>query len=161
MGLEAKLGFSGGTSGKEPTCSAGDLRDTGSIPGLGRFPGEGHGNLLQFSCLENPMNKGAWQSIVHGVTKSWTQLKRQHACIQRQHDDWNLPIQCPAGLSRPIYLNPSRLSSSKPTPTPVSFPFSAPSCRVRDLICFILPRLARLSHMSSPCKRLINVIEKK
>ena len=47
----------------------------GLIPGLGRSPGEGHGNPLQYSCLENPMNRGPLQAIVHRVTKSWTQLK--------------------------------------------------------------------------------------
>ena len=76
MGLEAKLGFSGGTSGKEPTCSAGDLRDTGSIPGLGRSPGEGHGNLLQYSFPSNPMDRGAWQPTVHRVPESPTRLKQ-------------------------------------------------------------------------------------
>ena len=48
--------------------------DEGSIPGLGRFPGEGHGNPLQYSCLENSMDRGTWQATVHGITKSWTQL---------------------------------------------------------------------------------------
>ena len=53
--------------GKESTCSAGDL---GLIPGLGRSPGEGNGNPLQCSCLENSMDRGAWRATVHGVTKS-------------------------------------------------------------------------------------------
>ena len=48
----------------------------GSITGLGRFPGEGHGNPLQYSCLENPMDRGAWQAIVHSVAKSQTCVKR-------------------------------------------------------------------------------------
>ena len=48
--------------------------DTGSIPGLGRCPGEGHGNPLQYSCLEDSMDRGAWQATVHGVTESQTQL---------------------------------------------------------------------------------------
>ena len=52
-------------------CNVGDL---GSIPGLGRSPGEGNGNPLQYSCLENPMDRGAWWAIVHGVAKSWTRL---------------------------------------------------------------------------------------
>ena len=52
--------------------NAGDIRDRGSIPGLGRFPGGGHGNPLQYSCLENPMSRGAWVVTVHRVTKSWT-----------------------------------------------------------------------------------------
>ena len=50
----------------------------GSVPGLGRFPGGGNGNLLQYSCLENPMDKGAWYAIAHRVTKSQTWLKRPH-----------------------------------------------------------------------------------
>ena len=54
---------------EESTCQAGDV---GSIPGLGRSPGEGNGNPLQYSCLENPMDKGAWQVIVHEVAKGWT-----------------------------------------------------------------------------------------
>ena len=54
---------------KESTCNAGDL---GSIPGLGRSPGEGSGNPLQYSCLENPMDRGAWQATVHEIAKSWT-----------------------------------------------------------------------------------------
>ena len=54
---------------EESTCQAGDV---GSIPGLGNSPGEGNGNPLQYSCLENPMDKGAWQVIVHEVAKGWT-----------------------------------------------------------------------------------------
>ena len=59
--------FLGGSEGKESSCNAGDQ---GSIPGSGRSPGEGNGNPLQYSCLENSMDKGAWQAIVRGVTKS-------------------------------------------------------------------------------------------
>ena len=54
---------------KNPPANAGDREDTGSIPGLGRSPGVGHGNLFQYSCLENPMDRGTWRAIVHGVTK--------------------------------------------------------------------------------------------
>ena len=57
---------------KNPPASAGDVRDAGSIPGLGRSPGGGHGNPLQYSGLENPMDRGAWRSTVHRVTKSQT-----------------------------------------------------------------------------------------
>ena len=53
--------------GKNLPASAGDVRDAGSIPVLGRSPGEGHGNALQHSCLENPMDRVAWWAIVHGV----------------------------------------------------------------------------------------------
>ena len=55
---------------KNLPANAGDLRDMGSIPGSGRSPGEGQGNPLHYSCLENPMDRGAWWPIVHGVTKS-------------------------------------------------------------------------------------------
>ena len=55
---------------KNLPASAGDRRDMGLIPGSGRSPGGGHGNPLQYSCLENPMDRGAWQIMVHGVTKS-------------------------------------------------------------------------------------------
>ena len=59
---------------KTPSVNVGDIRDVGSIPGPGRSPGEGHGNPLQYSCLENPLDRGAWQATVHMVSKSWTRL---------------------------------------------------------------------------------------
>ena len=61
---------------KNLPANAGDLRDTGSIPGLGRSPGGLYGNSLQYSCLENPMDGGGWWAIVHRVTQSQTQLKQ-------------------------------------------------------------------------------------
>ena len=60
---------------KNLPANAGDIRDVGLIPGLGRSPGGGHGNPLQYSCLENPMDRETWWATVHRVTKSWTQLK--------------------------------------------------------------------------------------
>ena len=65
------LDFPGGSDGKASACNAGDL---GSTPGLGRSPGEGNGNALQYSRLENPMDRGAWWATVHGVKKSRTRL---------------------------------------------------------------------------------------
>ena len=62
-------GFPGGSDGKESACNAGD---PGLIPGSGRSPGKGNGNLLQYSFLENSMDRGAWWAIVHGVTKGQT-----------------------------------------------------------------------------------------
>ena len=59
---------------KNPPANAGDVRDRGLVPGAGRSPGEGHGNPLQYSCLENPMDGEAWWATVHGVAKSWTRL---------------------------------------------------------------------------------------
>ena len=61
---------------KNPLANAGDIRDVGSIPGLGRSPRGGHGNPLKYSCMENPMDIGAWWAIAQRVTKSWTQLKQ-------------------------------------------------------------------------------------
>ena len=63
--------YPGGSVDKESTCNEGDL---GLIPGLGRFPGGGHGNPLQYSCLGNSMDRGAWRATVHGFTKSQTRL---------------------------------------------------------------------------------------
>ena len=57
---------------KNLSANTGDARDVDLTPGLGRSPGEGNGNPLQYSCLENPMDRGAWQAAVHGVTKSQT-----------------------------------------------------------------------------------------
>ena len=67
--LKSQKGFPGGSEVKASACNAGDL---GLIPGLGRSPGEGNGNPLQYSCLENPMDGGAWWATVHGVAKSQT-----------------------------------------------------------------------------------------
>ena len=77
------MGFPCSSAGKEFACNA---RDTCSIPGLGRSPGRGHGNPFQYICLENPVDRGAWQATVHRVTKSWTRLKRlrmhsMHSCF--------------------------------------------------------------------------------
>ena len=66
--VEVLSGFPSGSDGKESTYDVGDL---GSIPGLGKSPGEGNGYPLQYSCLENPMDRGAWRAIVHKVAKSW------------------------------------------------------------------------------------------
>ena len=64
------LGFPGGSAVKNPCARAGDTGDLGSVPGSGRSPGEGNGNPFQYSCLENPMDRGVWQATVHGVAKS-------------------------------------------------------------------------------------------
>ena len=66
--LSNLLGASGDSHGKEFVCNAGEL---GSIPGLGRSPGDGNGHLPQYSCLENSMDREVWQAAAHGVVKSW------------------------------------------------------------------------------------------
>ena len=68
------LGFPGGSVVKESACSAGDTEDAGSIPGSARSPGGGNANPLQYSCLENFMNRGAWWSTAHGVANSSTRM---------------------------------------------------------------------------------------
>ena len=67
---------------KNLPSNAGDIRDMDSIPGLGRSSGERNGNSLQYSSLENPMDRGAWQATVHGVTKSQTQLSSDHSVLK-------------------------------------------------------------------------------
>ena len=62
-------GFPGGSDDKQSVCNAGDM---GSIPGLERSPGEGNGNPLHYSCLENPMDREAWWATIHGIAQSWT-----------------------------------------------------------------------------------------
>ena len=79
IGVYLRTGFPGGLEGKESACNAGDLS---SIPGLGRFPGEGNGYSLQFSCLENPMDRGTLWGTVHVVTRSQIQLNDLHFTLQ-------------------------------------------------------------------------------
>ena len=79
------MGCPGGSVGKELTCNAGDTGDVGSIPGSGRSPEGGHGNPLQYSCLEIPMDRGPCQANVHRVTKNRTWLKQLSMCAQACH----------------------------------------------------------------------------
>ena len=74
----SSMDFTGGSDGKESACTAGDL---GSLPGLKRSPGGGHGNPLQYSCLQNPMDIGAWQATVLRVTKSQTRQVTEYAAF--------------------------------------------------------------------------------
>ena len=82
------VGFLNGAVVKNLPANAGDTRDAGCISGLGRFPGVGNGNPLQYSCLENSMDRGAWQAAVYGIPKSWTQLSdwaHTHTCYLCSH----------------------------------------------------------------------------
>ena len=74
--INRTLYISDGLAGKESACNAGATGDEVSVPGLGRSPGGGHGNPLQYSCLENPTDRGAWWATFHGVAKSRTQVNR-------------------------------------------------------------------------------------
>ena len=135
-------GFSVGASGKEPACQCRlAVRDAGLIPESGRSPGGGHGNPLQYSCLENPMDRGAWWATVHGVTKSQARLCDCHfllICLKRVA--WNtlslgitphsnsrsLKVFCTGcDLSHSFFrielaLSPWRLSSSSHGPSRTS-----------------------------------------
>ena len=71
-GVTCYMGFSGDTMVKNLPVNAGDSKDSGLIPGSGKSPGIGNGNLLQYSCLENSMDRGDWRATVHGISKSQT-----------------------------------------------------------------------------------------
>ena len=77
--MQESQGSPGGSEIKASACNAGNL---GSIPGLGRSPGEGNGNALQYSCLDNPMHRGPWWATVHGVARSQTRLSDQTTTTQ-------------------------------------------------------------------------------
>ena len=90
------MSFPGGLDGKESACNAGNL---GLIPRSGRSPGEGNGSQLHYSCLENPMDRGAWRSIVHGVAKNWTQLLEKEMATHSSVLAWRIPgMGEPGGL---------------------------------------------------------------
>ena len=103
-------GFPGGSAGKESACDAGDLR---SIPGSGRSPGEGNSYPLQYSCLENSMDRGAWRATVPGVTKKETQLSDFHfpLFIQRLLFISKLKFTCKVRYSLLVNLIYSPLTS--------------------------------------------------
>ena len=81
------MGFPSGSDGKEYACNAGD---SSSIPGSGRSPGEGNGYPLLYSCLENAMDRGAWQAAVRGVTKSQTRLSNEHFPFSDYYDHFTI-----------------------------------------------------------------------
>ena len=83
-----ELGLPHWLGGKEFACSAGDTGDVCLIPGLGISSGEGNDSLLQYSCLENPMDRGTWWATVHGVTNGWKRLKLLSTHTRRQDGTW-------------------------------------------------------------------------
>ena len=98
--LHLNLGFPGGSGGKESACNIGD---PGSIAGSGRSPGEGNGNPLQYSCLENPMDRGAWLAIVHGVAKSQIRLYNLQSLLCSHFESGNAESPVPYGSSDRVY----------------------------------------------------------
>ena len=116
--------------GKESTCNAGDLD---MVRGSGRSPGEGHGNPLQRSCLENPVHRGAWRATVRGVAKSGTRRSNEHFHFPHLYISWNsifhalfmhLCSQCLCHRQRGFWEHLTQVSSS-------SFLLSSKSCGIR------------------------------
>ena len=95
------MGFPGGTSGEEPTCQCRKQKGSSSIPGSGRFPGEGNGNPLQYSCLENPMDREAWWATVHRVAKSQTQLKDTSLPNAPHNQNYSLSLPTSISILKP------------------------------------------------------------
>ena len=95
-------GFPGGAAVKNLLASARDAGGLGLIPGWGSSPGEGNGNKLQYSCLENPMDRGAWWATVRGVTKSRTQLKQLSMSIIKSASQVNFSVS--SILSYSVYI---------------------------------------------------------
>ena len=85
-------GFPGGAVVKNPPSNAGDTRDVGALPGWGRSPGGGTGNQHQYSCLKNPMDRGAWQATVHGVTKELDTTERLNTHTYRGSLEFSVQI---------------------------------------------------------------------
>ena len=89
------MDFSGGAVARNPPANEGDAEDSGSIPESGRSPGAGNGTPLQYSCLENPMDRGAWWAAVHGVAKSRTRLHFHfHFSLSCIGEGSGNPLQC-------------------------------------------------------------------
>ena len=110
------MGFLGGTVVKNLPANAEDARDMGSIPGLGRSPGEGNDGPLQYSCLENPTDRGAWWATVHGVTK-----RIRHNWVTKQQFKNSLSASCvPQEVLPFVYKTSSVRSSSHPSGPPNS-----------------------------------------
>ena len=123
---------------KNSPANAGDERDMGLIPGLGRSPGGGHGNPLQYSRLENPMDRGAWQVTVHGIAKSQTQLQllSTHCSTTTTGDNENSNSWCFRALSEAwcqvlyIYIDPYYCIKVSATMIPVSRMRKPSRCQV-------------------------------
>ena len=96
------MGFPGGSMIKNPPGSAGDTRDRGSIPGSERSPKEGNGNTFQYSCLENPMDRGAWLALHHRVPKNQTQLSTDSIMIHFSSTVYNCQIYCTMSLNHQV-----------------------------------------------------------
>ena len=114
-------GLPGGAGGKDPACEAGGGRDVGSIAGSGRCPGGGHGNPLQSSCLQNPIDRGAWWATVRGVAQSQTRLKQLSTAHSRASFKELKGGRTARAAARPALQRLSRLPEPSPHQGPPSF----------------------------------------
>ena len=143
------MGFPVDTSVKNPPANAGDIRDMGSIPGLGRSPEGGHSNTLHYSCLENPMDRGAWWAPVHRVAKSQTLLKQlstyTRTCLVYEANKRYLieaQILAPppaSSLDLPQCLGPQRSFSLCSLALPRGRCQRFPSFTISSLFCLLFP----------------------
>ena len=92
---------------KNLPANTGDIGEVGSIPGVRKIPGGGNGNPLQYSCLGNPMDRGAWRTTVHGITKNWTELKQLSQTRLSDREAWRAAIDGVA-KSRSVVSNSLR-----------------------------------------------------
>ena len=145
---------------KNPPASAGDIRDKGSIPGLGRSPGGGNGNPFQYSCLENLMDRGAWWATVDRVAKSRTWMRRfsTHKDSSTQKPDWTIcsshspsfwPIlSSPPGVPFGTQIHWKVFLVHLIARSPLIFPFSFSSCR--SSLSLLNPTTLYFSHNLLP-----------
>ena len=124
---------------KNLPVNEGDARDTGSIPGLGRSPGKGNGNPVQYSCLENSMDRGAWQATVHGVAKSCTWLI-EHTCTHSHPLIWQFDFN--VFWCRFLGIHPSCYLLCFMNLNVFSFPYLGSVQPLFLQICFLLPSAA-------------------
>ena len=139
---------------KNSPANAGDITDMGSNPGLGRSPGGGHCNPLQYSCLENPMDRGAWWAMVHRVSKSWTRLRQlsMHACTWiREGSNWpKLKREEVVGISFDLLLMEVKGTTLDAwlTPSTVSLSFFC-TCEQVSICLYKCPALSQDSWTES------------
>ena len=152
------LGLPQGFSGRESSCSAGDAGDLGSIPGLGRSPGRGNSNPLQYSCLENPMDRGAWRATAHGVTKSQTRLSTHATLPVRTSPVPGLPFCSGSGL-QPSLSGPALLWQPSATCVGVLI---LPSGQLKGFVIFHalkLPRRRDYKEVRKYEKSIISILQ--
>ena len=130
----------------EPTCNAGDIGDAGSTPGSGKSPGGEHADPLQYACLKNPADRGAWWATVHRITKSWTQLQRLSTYTCRKTKDYRscgtrnlnevispLLLKTLLGLLPHFLPRPTKSPATDQTPRHTAWPSPLPASHTTSL----------------------------